>query len=178
MAIGMAGTSRQRSYTVTRRRVVVCLALLFGAAAGSPPGSAVAADAPAPDSLPIEGRLDLLFGSHDPYRKFLQALQDAVATRDRNQIAAMVSYPLRTQIAGRVVKLDNPRHFLAHFDELLPQRSLDAISAQAFDGLFANSHGVMIGSGEVWFGAVCAARDCNAPPIMITALNPQPPPTP
>ncbi len=163
---------------MTHRRALGCLALLLSAAVESLLGSAVAADAPAPDSPSIESRLDLLFGSHEPYRAFLQELQDAVATRDRNQIAAMVSYPLRTQIAGRVVKLDNPRHFLAHFDELLPQRSLDAISAQTFAGLFANSHGVMIGSGEVWFGAVCASRDCNAPPIMITALNPQPPHAP
>jgi hypothetical protein len=90
----------------------------------------------------------------------------------------MIRYPLKTRIAGRAVQLDNPRHFLAHFDELLPQRSLETITAQTFAGLFANSQGVMIGSGEVWFSAVCAAHDCNAPPVMIIALNPQPPPAP
>lgn len=139
---------------------------------------AVAAAPAAQDNPSIESRLDLLFGSHEPYRKFLQDLQRAVAAHDRNQIAAMIRYPLKTQIAGRAVQLDKPRHFLAHFDELLPQRSLEAITAQTFAGLFANSQGVMIGSGEVWFSAVCASHDCNAPPVMIIALNPQPPPAP
>jgi hypothetical protein len=137
-----------------------------------------AAVTPEAASRSIDLRLDALFGSHEPYRKFLHDLQRAVAAGDREQIAAMVSYPLNTHIAGRAVKLDNPRHFLAHFDVLLPQKSLDAITAQSFVGLFANSQGVMIGSGEVWFSAACAARDCNAAPVLITALNPQPLPTP
>ncbi len=76
------------------------------------------------------------------------------------------------------MKIANPRQFLAHFDELLPQTSLDAITAQSFEGLFANAQGVMIGSGEVWFSGVCRARNCNAPPVMIVALNPQPPAVP
>ncbi len=168
----MAG-GPQRGRAVTqgqRRRTWVLVAALAGmlgdtVAAAGPPGQ---------DGGSIEARLDLLFGSHEPYRVFLQELQRAVSAHDRNQIAGMVSYPLKTRIAGHEVKLDTPRHFLAHFDELLPQRSLDAITAQSFAGLFANSQGVMIGSGEVWFSAVCAARDCSAPPVMIIALNPQP----
>ncbi len=133
-----------------------------------------AAGAAAQDNQPIEARLDQLFGSHEPYLKFLQDLQRAVAAHNRDQIAAMISYPLKTHIAGRAVELSNPRHFLAHFDELLPRSSLDAITAQTAAGLFANSHGVMIGSGEVWFTAVCAAANCSAPPVLIIALNPQP----
>jgi hypothetical protein len=88
----------------------------------------------------------------------------------------MVSYPLKTRNAERTVTLDNPRQFLAHFDTLLPQKSLDVIMAQSFTELFANSQGVMIGSGEVWLGAVCATRECSAPPVMITAFNLQPVP--
>ncbi len=145
---------------------VVFLAAITGAA-----GAAAAEPAPA---SPTEARLDALFGSHEPYRTFLADLQRAVAARDRQQIVAMVSYPLRTNLAGHVVKL-GPKQLLAHFDELLPQKTLDAITSQSFDTLFANSQGVMIGSGEVWFAAVCAARDCSAPPIMITAINPPPP---
>jgi hypothetical protein len=133
-----------------------------------------AADAAAQDNQSIESRLDQLYGSHEPYRKFLQDLQHAVAGHNREQIAAMISYPLKTHIGGQAVELANPRHFLAHFDELLPQSSLDAITAQTFAGLFANSRGVMIGSGEVWFSVVCAARNCSAPPVLIIALNPQP----
>ncbi len=137
-------------------------------------GGVCDAQGPPQEGPSIESRLDTLFGSHEPYRRFLTDLQHAVAAHDRNQIAGMVSYPLKTRIAGSRVSLAKPQQFLAHFDELLPQKSLDAISAQTFSGLFANSQGVMIGSGEVWFSGVCKAHNCDAPPIMITALNPQP----
>jgi|WetSurMetagenome_2_1015567.scaffolds.fasta_scaffold898387_1 hypothetical protein len=73
------------------------------------------------------------------------------------------------------MRLDNPRHFLAQFDELPPQRGLDAISAQTLAGLFADSQGVKIGSGEVWFGGLCASPECDAPAVMSIALNPPPP---
>lgn len=144
-------------------------AVIFGVLGGG----ASAARGQGQDGLSVESRLDTLFGSHEPYHRFLTDLQHAVAAHDRNQIAGMVSYPLKTRIAGSSVSLAKPQQFLAHFDELLPQKSLDAISAQSFAGLFANSQGVMIGSGEVWFSGVCKSHDCNAPPIMITALNPQ-----
>jgi hypothetical protein len=155
-----------------------CRALLVGALLAAALAAMGAAGAATQDSQSIESRLDQLFGSHEPYRKFLQELQGAVAGHDRDQIAAMISYPLKTHIGGRAVELSNPRHFLAHFDELLPPSSLDAITAQTFAGLFANSRGVMIGSGEVWFSSVCAAPNCSAPPVLIIALNPQPPAAP
>jgi hypothetical protein len=171
----MAQTPRRGTSTVAHRRRLRCCgraggALLVGLLAAS---AAIAAP-PAPDAGSIESRLDRLFGSHQPYRKFLADLQQAVAAGDRSRIAGMVSYPLKTRIAGHAVKLATPRQFLAHFDELLPQSSLEAITAQSFAGLFANSQGMMIGSGEVWFSAVCATRDCNAPPVMIIAVNPRP----
>jgi hypothetical protein len=147
------------------RAGAVALLLLAGGAAAVPA-------APPPGTEPIEGRLDTLFGSHEPYRRFLTDLQRAVAAGDRQQIAAMVSYPLRTRLAGQPVRIAGPKQLLAHFDALLPQKSLEVIRTQRFADLFANSQGVMIGSGEVWFSAVCAAADCRAPPIMITALNP------
>jgi hypothetical protein len=174
---GMADGPHRRELTFAQARR--CLGWLAGAALMGLLGAGVAgAVPPVQDTPSIESRLDLLFGSHEPYRKFLADLQRAVAAGDRDQVADMVRYPLRTHIAGRAVSLANPRHFLAHFDELLPQKSLDAITAQTFAGLFANSQGVMIGSGEVWFSAVCRARDCNAPPVMIIALNPQAPLSP
>jgi hypothetical protein len=171
----MTGIPHQFELAQRARRVGTSARWLVAAVILGVLGGGVSdAQEPAQDGPSIESRLDTLFGSHEAYHKFLTDLQHAVAARDRNQIAGMVSYPLKTRIAGTRVSLAKPQQFLAHFDELLPQKSLDAISAQTFAGLFANSQGVMIGSGEVWFSGVCKAHDCNAPPIMITAVNPQP----
>ena len=83
-----------------------------------------------------------------------------------------MSYPLKTQIAERAVTLDNPRHLPAHVDALLAQNSRDVIMAQSFADRFARCQSTMIGSGEIWLGAVCAARECSARPLLSTACNP------
>jgi hypothetical protein len=171
----MAGRQQPRVSHGNSRASRPCVWLIVVSLLGLLPG-AFAAAAPAQDGSPMDSRLDFLFGSHEPYRRFLQDLQHAVSAGDRNQIAGMVSYPFKTHLSGSAVSLANPRQFVAHFDELLPPTSLAAITAQSFEGLFANSQGVMIGRGEVWFSGVCAARDCSMPQVMITGLNPQPSP--
>lgn len=79
---------------------------------------AVAANSPE-----VEARLDRLFGVHEPYRIFLQDLQSAVARDERDQVAALVSYPLRTRLKGKSLRLTTPAQFLGHYDELLPPKT-------------------------------------------------------
>jgi hypothetical protein len=83
----------------------------------------------------------------------------------------LVSYPLKTQIAERALTLDNPRHLLAHVDALLASNSRDVIRGQSFADRFANRQSTMIGSGEIWLGAVCAGRECSARPLLSTAAT-------
>jgi hypothetical protein len=42
---------------------------------------------------------------------------------------------------------------------------------QSYGQLFANSQGVMIGDGQVWFGGVCERQSCV---VRIIAFNPAP----
>jgi hypothetical protein len=49
---------------------------------------------------------------------------------------------------------------------------VEAIERQTYGTLFANDQGVMIGDGQVWFGAVCDETSCAEPRIRIIALNP------
>lgn len=120
----------------------------------------------------VQARLDTLFGSHAPYEDFLGRLQKAVAADDRAAVAALVSYPLKTRVAGRSVTVRDAGQFVARYGQLLPQKSRDAIAQQKFEALFANSAGVMIGTGQVWFSGVCGDRQCQAPVVLVTALNP------
>jgi hypothetical protein len=132
----------------------------------------------AQDPQSVDMRLDRLFGDHDPYRLFLTDLQQAVAKDARAEIAAMVSYPLVTRIAGRKVTVTNSAEFLQHFAQLLPPKALAVVRAQTYATLFANAQGVMIGSGEVWFSGVCADTACNSRTVRITAINPPAPERP
>jgi hypothetical protein len=120
----------------------------------------------------VDARLDLLFGVHEPYRIFLRDLQTAIARNARDQVAAMVSYPLRTRIAGKWVRLKTRAQFLDQYDALLPARTRSIIVQATYDGLFANSSGVMLGDGQVWFSATCPNKACTSRSVKIIALNP------
>ncbi len=131
------------------------------------------AQAPAPEgAAAVDSRLDTLFGEHESYRNFLQDLQAAVRANARERIAAMVSYPLKTHIEGREVSVRTPREFMQRFDALLPPATQTVIAQQSYESLFANSEGVMIGRGELWFSGVCADERCQERRIKIIAINP------
>ena len=83
----------------------------------------------------------------------------------------MVSYPLRTRIGDKWVRLKTPAQFLEHYDALLPAKTRAAIAQATYEGLFANSNGVMIGDGQVWFSAVCPDKTCGSRSVKITAIN-------
>jgi hypothetical protein len=128
------------------------------------------ADAPSGETA-VDTRLDALFGEHDSYHAFLKALQTALAAHARQTVASMVSYPLTAKVHGRVLHLHTPRDFLAYYDELLPVKTQELIAHQSYGQLFANSQGVMIGDGQVWFGGVCEGQSCV---VKIIAFNPPP----
>jgi hypothetical protein len=161
------GASWRRVSGAARRTRLLAVALLLSAGADAP--VSLAAQGTGADA---DARLDLLFGEHDPYRNFFYELQAAVAAHAREQVAAMISYPLKARVHGRVLQLRNPQQFDAHYDELLPPKTQDLIAQQSFDSLFANSQGVMIGNGQIWFAGVCTDELCSARPIRIIAFNP------
>jgi hypothetical protein len=128
----------------------------------------------APDANAAEtnARLDTLFGAHLPYEKFLGRLKQATASSNWSQVATLIAYPITMRLAGQKTKIASPRAFLSHVGEIMTPKVINAIQAQDFGGIFANSEGVMIGDGEVWFSGICAASSCAGGPIKITAIHP------
>ncbi len=114
----------------------------------------------------VDASLDALFGGHQPYHAFFDALKKAVAADDKAAVAAMVDYPFQTRINGKAVKLSDKAHFIADYDRIVTAKVKDAVARQTYATLFANWQGVMIGDGEVWFSGVGSG---NA--IKITAIN-------
>jgi hypothetical protein len=165
------GKARRWGPNPARRRARAGGALLAAAVLLVSNAQAAAAEAPSGNGG-MDARLDLLFGEHAPYRTFLQALQAAVAADDRKQVAGMVSYPLKTSIHGRAVRIRTQKQFLHNYEELLPPATRAALAAQAYGALFVNSQGVMIGSGQVWFSGVCSDELCSRRTIKVIALNP------
>lgn len=114
----------------------------------------------------MNASLDSLFGEHDRYHSFFTALKKAVAEGDKKSFAAMVDYPFQARIKGKSVKIRDAAHFVADYDQVVTAKVKHALEAQAYESLFANWQGVMVGDGEIWFSAVGEPGE-----IRITAIN-------
>jgi hypothetical protein len=130
------------------------------------------APALAQSSANTDARLDVLFGSHQPYEKFLGKLKDSIAAKNWRAVAALVAYPININAAGRRLRIASPQGFVTHESSILTAKVIAAIESQGYAALFANSNGVMIGSGEIWFSGICEDLKCTEPLIKITAINP------
>ncbi len=85
-------------------------------------------------------------------KAFFLAIKTEAAALDRLALVKRVAFPLTVDLkARRKVKLRNPAQLLKHFDEVFTPKVLGAIHGQAYENLFVNYQGMMIGSGEVWF---------------------------
>jgi len=155
--------SGARTATVT---VVSGGALVFSAAiAALAPGPAVA------QSNEVSARLEALLGNHEPYEDFLLALKDAVATGDREAVAAMIAYPLTTTIARGRVTMTSEKDSLEHYDQLFTPTVAAAIVRQGYASLFANAEGVMIGDGVISFSGTCSDDACAETSVKVIAVN-------
>jgi hypothetical protein len=117
------------------------------------------------------GRLDALFGAHEPYEAFLARLKQAVAAGDRQSVAAMIAYPLETQVQGKPVTLGAEDDVVRRYDQLFTPAVVAALERQTYATLFANADGVMVGDGEIWFSGVCGDATCASPTVKIIAIN-------
>lgn len=147
---------------VLRPFVRLAAAALAGVVLLAPAGGAVAQTVSETNAT-----LDQLFGAHAPYQRFLAALQKAAAAGDKAAVAALVSYPLEVHAGGKTLHIRDARHFVADWDKAMTPKVLAAIRKQTYPTLFANSNGLMIGDGEVWFSGVGASET-----VLITAINP------
>lgn len=138
--------------------------LLFALAIGA--SFATAVPALAQTAADTDAALDAAFGSHEPYRHFLETLQKAVAADDRKAVAAMIDYPFQARINDKATKLRDSAHFITDYEKIMTPKVKQAVAKQTYATLFANWQGVMIGDGEVWFSGIG-----NTEKIKVTAIN-------
>ena len=119
-----------------------------------------------------DAQLQMLFGEHLPYERFLTALQRAVHATDPEAVAKLVSYPLTTEIGGTSVTLASEADFVARYPQIFSPAVVAAVEAQSYENLFVNAEGVAIGAGLIWFRGICRAPECIATDVKIIAVNP------
>ncbi len=132
------------------------------------PPDAPATGAAAPSAAEVDGQLTRLFGDPAPFKAFLGELQTATAAEDKKAVAAMVAYPFKTKVDGKDVTFEKAADLQKAYDDVFTPRVLLAIKSQAYEALYANDMGVMVGSGQVWF-ALTGETDDKA--VRIIGIN-------
>lgn len=149
-----------------RARLPSFLLIAIAVAAGLAPAP-VAAGAQSPTD-PVESRLEAIAGIKPALaRAFLTELQRTVGITDRLAVCALVSYPLRHPDGS----VRDAQACQRRYAEIFTADVVEAVRSQAFETLFVNADGAMLGEGHVWFSAVCPDRACVQPEVRITAIN-------
>ena len=94
----------------------------------------------------------------------IQAFYFAVLKRQKSIAAEYVSYPATFQLAGKRRKLANVTDFLQYYDRLFTKKFVARIAEGVPHNMFANSRGVMIADGAVWFNEFGKAIAFNNAP--------------
>lgn len=130
------------------RKIVLFATMLFAA---NTCGGACHDDGSVPGEFP--------FASDEMVSSFLAKLQSAASRDDREALAELIRFPVRTTLGGKKVYLSRTL-LLSHFSEVFNARVLAAISSAHFTSIrdyscvFWNGQGMMLGDGEIWFDSV------------------------
>jgi hypothetical protein len=120
---------------------------------------------------PLEWRLEHIAGvKADVAEEFLGALRRAVGENDQRAACQLLAYPA----ANGDTPIRDAADCQARYDAIFTIPVRRAIGKQQFAELFVNQSGVMVGTGELWFGGRCAAVPCQArSDLRVTAINSQ-----
>jgi hypothetical protein len=105
-------------------------------------------------------------GANDdaPVEKNVQAFYSAVVAGKREEVAKYVSYPCTFFRDGKRSEINNPTEFLKNYDAIFTNEFEAKIANGVPHHMFANSQGIMIADGAVWFDAEGKARSFNNSP--------------
>jgi hypothetical protein len=103
--------------------------------------------------------------------KFLESLQEAVTANDAKGVARLMAFPLAVTTPAASAKIADGNSFLQSYKLIFTDSVRAAVLAQKPEILVPTAKGVMIGNGEVWFGAVCVDTKCSSTRVGVTAVN-------
>ncbi|MRR51787.1 MAG: hypothetical protein EG825_12900 [Rhodocyclaceae bacterium] len=77
---------------------------------------------------------------------------NAVRLGDKKTVAAAIAYPIRVHLPTGRKRLSNPTELIANYDDIFSPKYREAIANALPRNMFVRDQGIMLGSGEVWFG--------------------------
>ncbi len=90
---------------------------------------------------------------------FAAKFKSAVISNKKAEVATMIKYPLRATIRGADIMINGEAAFLSLYDSIFTTEFIRKLAGFSTHNMWANYQGVMLGDGDVWFGASCT--DCK-----------------
>ncbi|MEP1383248.1 MAG: hypothetical protein ABJK64_05570 [Paraglaciecola sp.] len=120
-------------------------------------------------------RLKNLYGESKIYEEFFYKLKSALVSKNAEEVAKYNGYPIRVNFKAGTEYFKNSKDFLANYGRIITSEMLGRVEKQAFSTLFANSYGLHIGLGDIWFTGYCVGKNADNPcekvKISVTAYN-------
>ena len=102
---------------------------------------------------------------------FFLRFQDAVARHEKEQVAAMIDYPIKAiSASGKTLKIENQKKFVEKYDNIFDSLFTTTITKKKVNELWANYQGVATETGEIWLGGVFKGKS-NMYVLKIIAIN-------
>lgn len=77
----------------------------------------------------------------------------AVTMGDKPTVASLIVYPIKVHVAGTLKIIRSPDELMSQYGAIFSLAYRKAISEAMPRNMFARDEGIMLGRGEVWFGA-------------------------
>ncbi|MBO9492425.1 hypothetical protein J7384_18835 [Endozoicomonas sp. G2_1] len=123
----------------------------------------------------IRKNLTYLYGEYEIYESFYYKLTEAILQKDPKTVASMNMYPIRVNSASGTVYIKTEQEFISQFDSIVNKKMMDTVKSQKFEDLFANSTGMHIGLGDIWFTGYCTGteegKECDTVIVKVMAYN-------
>jgi len=157
----------QGTLAILRRAILLAICALFAAVPANAQDGLDCVKQGSP--CHVDSRLGMVGTDKPSVLAFLSAAKAAVQKNDRPALAKLITYPLRVNSNKKTVMYKSPAALLAAFDSVFTPVVLRVIEQAEYEGLFVRmDHGIMLGQGEIWCGAVAGAvliKTVNVPPL-------------
>ena len=87
-------------------------------------------------------------------KAFFAKFQKAIDADQRQDVAAMVSYPLHSYRNGKATVIKTKADLLAHYDSVFSTGARCAIKTATLDDVWGNWRGFTISAGAIWWDRI------------------------
>lgn len=87
------------------------------------------------------------------FEKMFNTVKELVADGNKEGVEKYIIYPLRINTPKEKTTIKTKKEFIKNYDAIFTDKVKTVLENQKVKDLFVNYQGVMVGDGQIWFGA-------------------------